>query len=373
MVSDRGLIFLIGVAYYMKKHNKILYILVVAVVVMVATTVAVILLPKANNELEQKVFEFGIGENRIVIYRQYDSDSDLMTVRHGPKEYKVSNLSYLKTKDLQPYYMTLSSGQDKIKADFSTKQDSTPWLQALPPLSPLEQGLYENTNENLGYKGSWIVQNRAGPSNDSVHTATEKESTVEFSFSGSALEIGLVKYDDRVSVELCIDDKCENISTFSDGLVWQSPYLVTGLEEGIHLAKLRLLKGKAVDLDWVRIIGNKKILTQDNAAEWSNFIYASKGWSFITNQGNTVFRSPRGYSKMGFDAKGRQLEIAFLKSMDGAETEVCINQKCRILNLMSFVPEFETHKFKLDPNTKNHVTILKKQGRFVEIRNVKII
>ena len=319
-----------------------------------------------------KIFQYKSNNGRAVLFRQYDENGQSMMIEYGSEKYNVRNLSYIKTDELQPYYFTLPEATNKVKITFQTPQKKKPKFKRLEMAETLREGIYENTNKNIYYKGSWVIQKRDGPSNEIIHTSIEKDSEVSFSFEGSALEIGLVKYDDRITLELCIDKKCEKISTFSEGLVWQSPYLKSGLNNKKHYAELRLIKGKALDLDWVRVISKKVSLSKDNAHQWKDYIYESKGWGVYKRRKNSTYRSPRGYSKIAFDAYGKELALEFLKTIDGADVEICINNKCNILNFINFTPKLETHKFKLKPNVQNHITITKKEGRFIEISDIKI-
>lgn len=228
------------------------------ILLLVAAAVAafgVLLMRPASKPAAPTAAEINPGKpsNRVVIWRPYGRGAQPMQLCEGSKPcVTVDNTGPIAIAT-HPYYFYTA---DPKTLRVMPEPERISYLPSRP--GPLTAGRHESTHPAIRYMGSWLWQQRDGPSAGEVHTALDTNSQVSFEFQGTGVEIGMAFYDDRRRASLCIDGICRDLSLFSHRLEWQQPVLVYGLKPGRHTATITLKAGKAIDVDWITVIGKKR-------------------------------------------------------------------------------------------------------------------
>lgn len=295
---------------------------------------------------------------RLVIWRQYGYDTPAMEFCTGKKACRTINNTAPITLAQQPYYITTPHPKE---LRISPAPSKITYLDPNP--KPLEPGTYESTHPAIRYGGAWIHQHREGPSGGEVHTAMDPASTVSFEFEGTGIELGVVFYDDRRKANLCVDSVCRELELFSHSLEWQQPFLVYGLPPGKHQASLRLTAGKAMDLDWVRVIGPLSPFSMGKHAPTDPRWFTTAGWE----NGHSHALS----AGAAFSFTGKAVGLTFPTGPDAGEMMLCLDGQCQIEDLFSRMIGERTIHVIAKPGT-HHVVIQKGASRSLSLPHLQV-
>ena len=293
------------------------------------------------------------NSTRLVIWRPYGKGMGTMQVCTGDTACQtLDNGASVVLSEPQPYYLTLpkpGAVQVTPAATRITYLDPNP--------APLVPGTYEDDTPALVYSGSWAWQKREGPTDGHVHTALDKNSQVTFTFQGSGVEIGMVFYDDRRRVDICVDGVCRSQPLYSTSLNWRQPVCVYGLEPGLHHVTMRLIAGKAMDLDWVRVL--------DKPADGA--VVTSYGWNQVNLNGKTTLASIAPSASFAFDFHGKSADLDFDSSADTGEITLCIDAVCRKEDLFSAKPATHSVHLEASGSGLHHVVVEKGPSRWLAL------
>lgn len=302
---------------------------------------------------------FNNQHGRVAIFRDYNYKQKTMMLCTDTCR-QINNESHIVTKDVHPYYVNIGDKPVDLKMMFEVDPERKPSIEALPPARTLTAGGYEDNNPNIIYEGSWVVQHRDGPSENQVHTTGEKSSAASFSFEGTGFELGIVRYDDRLSGQLCVDKKCQDIDLFSYDLKWKQPFAVMGLKNGLHDVTYRLKNGKAIDVDWLKIFGQLNVLTNGEYPSTHDAIQ------------RTSIDDDRQPQQLAFKYSGKNVGLVFDVSNDTGETVICLDGICHVHDLISYRPAQKEILLKAKSNGEHVVTIAKGRTRYVRLSSIHI-
>lgn len=315
---------------------------------------------------ESTTHHYEVSSRRIAVYRSYNPGEAPMTVCADKDCRTVSNDSAVAFSVLHPHFLVFDKPASRLSV--TTRHDAPkPVIHALPhPPQVLGAGLYEEGHEAIDYRGNWILQTREGPSFQTIRTAIEHDSFVEFRFEGSAFEIGVLTYDDRHLLKLCVDDRCTSRDLFSQGLHWQVPIAVTGLNPGVHTVRMSLERGKAIDLDWVRVFPQREPLRAGRHGR--DGPQYSTGWYIFVD----FMRSERQPSLFFFDFIGKRVTFRLRTGGDYAETHFCIDAVCQTHDLYSYHPGWRDIELVAPSDGRHHVVVEKGKARVLGLASMTI-
>lgn len=148
---------------------------------------------------------------------------------------------------------SLSSGTHTIKM---VKVDKT-WMQIDAISVTKEAVVLNNTGNGIAYNGNWYTSSGrgAGDYQDDVAYTTTNEDYVEYTFTGTGIEIISEKYSDQGNVEIQVDSEAPVTvdTTNSTRLVQQVIYSNMNLASGTHTIKMTKKSGQYMLLDSIKI------------------------------------------------------------------------------------------------------------------------
>ena len=293
--------------------------------------------------------EYDVTTRRIAIWRDYDPSETSMTVCVAGACRVVNNYAFTAATVPQPYFM-LVEGASEITVTGGTVAQ----VVSMPNMGVLQPGTYEENHSGIEYLGSWIWQTRAGPSNGHVYSAIERDSSLSFSFNGTAVEIGAVTYDDRHSVKICIDAVCQERNLYSTTLGWQVPILISGLSPGVHRVEMSSDKGKAIDLDWLRVFAPIASIPAGTTAHDAD--------ARIAKSGGDRF----------FYVSGKRATLRFTTGPDYGETYVCFDTNCVFIDLYNYRAGTRDVPFLASSAGIYRVSVTQGRTRFLDLISVKV-
>jgi hypothetical protein len=245
----------------------------------------------------------------------------------------------------------------------------------------LRPGLYADDHPGIRYFGSWIRQERSEdpqPSTGWVTTSLDPEAGAHLSFEGTGIVLYRGIYDDRLETSLCVaSGPCIHESGFSDALFWNQPMLLVGLQYGIHEAELRMLSGRAFDVEGLEILGAIKPLGPGKYAASHDFIRYFGNWNDIELGGDDTHavrqsRSPR--AKIYFVFEGTAIAVWIARASDRGSIELCVDRRCELFTTNRPGEEptlawIEARGF--DPGV-HHATLRKVDGRYLDLAGIEV-
>ncbi|HEY6548190.1 MAG TPA: hypothetical protein VI589_09800, partial [Vicinamibacteria bacterium] len=210
-------------------------------------------------------------------------------------------------------------------------------IETRGPARPLGEGHHEDTDPDIAYEGSWLVQRRDGPSGGTVHTAFDIEARMEVHFEGEGIVMFVVRYDDREEVEVCIDGRCSVVNNYAPALLWVQPVLFTGLGPGPHQLVLRRLRGRYLDVDGLEVLGNARPLPPGAHTSREPRIRYFGSWRAQEVAGGERQASASPGAAVYLAFRGTGIVLRRTLDSDRGRSELCVDGSCREVD--SYAPE----------------------------------
>jgi hypothetical protein len=198
-------------------------------------------------------------------------------------------------------------------------------VQVVSQLSPLSNGVHQNTSSSLGYYGTWSDYSSGG------HTLTytsQGGATASFRVYGEAFALIQTQDANRGDFEVCInDDPCVQLSN-NGSLVFEVPHLFTGLASSqVHDVVVRnLTSGQYLDLDAVQVFSQLTPLTEGYYENTEPRLEYEGAWKFYESQtGRTLTYTDDVTATVDFQFEGDILVLYMTQSPDRGEVDVCID------------------------------------------------
>jgi hypothetical protein len=249
-----------------------------------------------------------------------------------------------------------------------------------PPLPP---GRYAEDHLAIRYHGSWIRQQRSEhprPWTGWVFTSVDPEASARIAFRGTGLVLYRGIYDDRLETSLCIvRGKCVRESGFSDALFWGQPVLLVGLPNGEHEAELRMLSGRAFDIEAIDVLGEIPALpvgTHEASHEGIRYFGHWNGTELTVAKGAKhamwQSRSPRAAVYFSFEGDSVALQVA--ESSDRGSIELCVDDQCRVFrtNCPRTKAELTWKRVSGLGRRVHHAVLRKVDGRYLDLAGVEV-
>ncbi|MCJ7622721.1 MAG: discoidin domain-containing protein [Anaerolineaceae bacterium] len=136
--------------------------------------------------------------------------------------------------------------------------DAVKWepVDGSPTITPLPNvaGTYDDTNRNISYSGSWILEYTDGPYSDSRHFSYAAGSSASLTFYGSQMSLFYSGDADRGQLEIRIDgDLVAALNQYAPQISWQKRWDGPVLSNGPHTVTLKHISGSFVDIDAIII------------------------------------------------------------------------------------------------------------------------
>jgi hypothetical protein len=303
---------------------------------------------------------FSIRGNQIRIFRAYDPDQGRVRICVDSKCREVGNASFYRLTEPQPWSLILDTGgEHRVSIELVTGRFVFAGIEVLANDAVLQRGRYDDTDERIALAGSWFLQRRDGPWKGTVHSSIDGDASASFRFSGHALVIGVVLYDDRGDVQICIDGACRTRAVFSPGLRWQEPIVVAGLGEGEHTAVLRKTSGKLFDLDYVEVVDGAPLTAGLHEADDPGVFHVGD-WK---PDGSRRLRSISANAAVYLRFRGRGVRWRLVRDEFGGVLEACINSSCHRIDALSAEPRVDTITLEAPEAAVNTFVIRKIRGR----------
>ncbi len=122
--------------------------------------------------------------------------------------------------------------------------------------TPQGVGIYDDTDPNWTYTGSWSQATTTGPYNGTDKYTNNGIATASFTFSGIGFTLKYVKASNRGNIEVWVDGtKVDTINAYSTALTWQAPYTKSGLTNDVHTVVFKHggPSGSFIDIDAIQI------------------------------------------------------------------------------------------------------------------------
>jgi hypothetical protein len=205
---------------------------------------------------------------------------------------------------------------------------------------------------------------------ETIRTTIDHAAAIDFRIRGTAFEIGVLTYDDRYQLNLCVDGKCKVHDIFTLDIHWRVPIVVSGLSDGEHSVRMTLNTdkgGKAIDLDWVRVFPSRDPLSIGTHRYDSPSIQYSPNWQNFED----FKRSHREPSVFFFDFVGAKATLRLRTADYYGETFICLDGKCEVHNLYSVSYGWRDIVLTADPG-RHHVRVEKGKSRVVGLHSVVV-
>ena len=146
---------------------------------------------------------------------------------------------------------------------------------------PVPPGLYDDTNENIVYSGSWQTYTESGPYNDSLHISDTPGTTASLSFIGTQITLLYSAFPNRGTLDISIDGSwVTTINQYTAESEWQKTWASEILTPGIHTITIKHASGGVVDLDAFQVTGQTDNLLANPDFETGNI----SPWEGISNE-----------------------------------------------------------------------------------------
>ncbi|MFN6201339.1 MAG: hypothetical protein ACK496_02525, partial [Acidobacteriota bacterium] len=127
-------------------------------------------------------------------------------------------------------------------------------LEVYEPPSPVGVGIYDDTNSNWTYTGTWSAANGlTGPHNGTLKYSSDLNAKAYISFNGSAFRLRYTTNQYRGIILIHLDGvKVGEINANGKTLAWQSVFQRTGLTNGVHAVQISHgggAPGSIIDID----------------------------------------------------------------------------------------------------------------------------
>ncbi|MFN7621541.1 MAG: hypothetical protein ACK5RS_00180, partial [Acidobacteriota bacterium] len=123
-------------------------------------------------------------------------------------------------------------------------------LEVYTPATPVGVGVYDNTNTNWFYTGTWNSQaGLTGPFNGTLATSSDMNASASIEINGTAFRLRYTTNQNRGIFGVYVDGtKVAEIYANTTSLNWQTVYQRTGLSSGVHTIQIRREGGAAGSL-----------------------------------------------------------------------------------------------------------------------------
>lgn len=317
---------------------------------------------------------FSFEGRRLALYRLVRPDAPTMEVCIDGQCRPVGNAA---SRDfgVQPVHFSgLAAGAHQVRI---SRQEGA-WLdldriETRGAAQPLGEGRHEDTDLDIDYTGSWLVQRRDGPSGGTVHTSLDLEARVEASFQGEGIVLFVVRYDDREELEACIDGRCRVVSNYAPALLWAQPVLFTGLRPGTHQLVLRRLRGRYLDVDGLEVLGEARPLPPGAHPSSDPRIRYFGSWRGQGEAGRERQVSASAGAALSLAFRGTGIVLRRTLDSDRGRSELCVDGSCREVD--SYAPKAALgspiEASGLAPGI-HHVTWRLLTGRFIDLEGVLV-
>ncbi|HEX2993308.1 MAG TPA: hypothetical protein VHP14_00700, partial [Anaerolineales bacterium] len=141
----------------------------------------------------------------------------------------------------------------------STSSDKKIDVDAIQIYNIVSPGIYDDTNNNWVYTGSWTAYTGTGPYSNTLHYTTTVGDSVELLFNGVRFVLTYTKYANRGTFEVWLDDitLVTTINAYSATTLYQQTYVSPSYPNGNHKVKIKYKEpvGRVVDIDAIRVYG----------------------------------------------------------------------------------------------------------------------
>jgi hypothetical protein len=249
------------------------------------------------------------------------------------------------------------------------------------PREALKPGRYAEDHPGIRYFGSWIRQERSEdprPVTGWVSTSLDSEAGARVSFEGTGFVLYRGIYDDRLETSLCVDSgPCVRESGYSDALFWNQPMLLVGLPYGFHEAELRMLTGRAFDVESLEVLGALEALGPGKYRASHDLIRYFGNWNEIELDADGTrsvrqSRSPR--ATVYFVFEGTAIAVRVAKASDRGSIELCVDRRCEVFrtNRPGEEPTLAWIEARgLNPGI-HHATLRKVDGRYLDLAGIEV-
>ncbi|HSA99185.1 MAG TPA: M4 family metallopeptidase, partial [Anaerolineales bacterium] len=166
---------------------------------------------------------------------------------------------------------------------------SNPASAAAQSLMLVPAGIYDDTDLNWIYSGTWATYTGTGPVNDTSHYTNGVGSEAQLTFQGNGFLFTYVKASNRGLIDVFVDGtRIAQLNAYSATLAWQQTWISPILTPGLHTVRfVHAGGGTYIDIDAIQVIAPAPTAGpgdyEDTDAAWT-FI---NRWTAYTGAGPT--------------------------------------------------------------------------------------
>ena len=201
----------------------------------------------------------GTAMTYIMRYAQYAIDTEAKwdaatDVTGEPRPLLAGTHQNMTVSNLVPgrtYYFALRAVDDfnNISA-----LSNSPSAVATAP-EPVTEGLYEQTDSHIIYKGNWQTWNDSRASGGSITYSNDNTASAALTFVGEQIRLIYTRYTTRGDIEITIDGYTYPLfNQYGSGLVYQNWLTIYGMDPGEHTITFRHPGGSHyIDIDALQV------------------------------------------------------------------------------------------------------------------------
>jgi hypothetical protein len=157
----------------------------------------------------------------------------------------------------QPFHFAIRAVDD---AGNTAGLSNSPSSEPLTP-AHLDEGLYQqNSSAAISYSGAWMTLSSPNASGGSYRTASGSPASAQFTFIGTRFKVIYANGPSYGRVNVQVDGSTiATLSQNSKKTKWQQTWTSPILPYGLHIVRLVLDSGSAINLDAIRIVGASDI------------------------------------------------------------------------------------------------------------------
>ncbi|HSB01178.1 MAG TPA: fibronectin type III domain-containing protein, partial [Anaerolineales bacterium] len=193
--------------------------------------------------------------------------------------------------------------------------------------SGLGAGIYDDTDGNWTYTGTWTASTQTGPYNNTLHYGTSG-SDARMTFDGVRFTLTYVKASNRGLIDVYVDGaKIGTINAYNSTTLWQQTWTSPTFALGVHTVRFAYGGGSTyIDIDKIQIFGVASAGVYDDVDV--NWAYVGTWQSY---NGAGPYNTTQHYTTVGnqaqFTFNGVKFALTYLKASSRGLIDVYVDGK----------------------------------------------
>ncbi|MBN1121818.1 MAG: hypothetical protein JXJ17_12120, partial [Anaerolineae bacterium] len=199
--------------------------------------------------------------------------------------------------------------------------------------SVIGEGLHEETSGDLVFFGNWVEQTHPQYSGGTQIVTWDRWARLWFRFEGDTLTLLRTTGPTYGTLEVCIDETCENVDDSSVDWLKRQAVTFGGLGTGVHEVQIRNVEGNH-GIDAIQV-DNASILPEGQYEETNGNLVYTGDWQVRSGSGfsgGALLVSWDTSAMVWFRFESDTLTLLRRTGPDLGTVEVCIDETCEIVD-----------------------------------------